>query len=181
MLKCHFESKSEFRKSCLLQLKFGTQFTKLKKNSEICKKLENIIKTYGVKNVLLYLPLEFEVDVRPLIAKLRKSSSCNVFVPYMIDDSFVPVPFRLPIKTKKFRIKEPSFSSLKPKIELAIVPVIGIDGDNRRIGFGKGMYDRYFANLRHKPIIVFTQLKLCKTAQLLGEAHDIKADFVITY
>lgn len=181
MLKCHFESKSEFRKSCLSKLKFSAQFTKLKKNSEICKKLENIIRTYGVKNVLLYLPLKFEVDVRPLITTLRKESKCRVFIPFMKNESFVPVPFRFPLKTKKFNLKEPSFSSLQPKIELAIVPVVGIDGDNRRIGFGKGMYDRYFEKLRHKPIMVFTQLELCKTTQLLGEIHDIKADIVITY
>ena len=179
MLKAHFENKSEFRKSCVKRLKFTAKITKIKKNSVISSKIEKVIKQYSAKNILLYLPLEFEVDLTKLISKLRKDNKCKVFVPFIIGESFIPVPFRFPLEIKKFKIKEPNFSSLKPKIDLVVVPVVGIDGDDRRIGFGKGMYDRYFGSLKKRPIIVFTQLTLCKTSQFLGENHDIKADLII--
>lgn len=180
MLKSHFENKSEFRKSCVKRLKFSARIGKIKKNSVISSKIEKVIKKYSAKNILLYLPLEFEVDLTKLIAKLRKNDNCKVFVPFMIGESFVPVLFRLPLMSGRFKIKEPSFSYLRPKIDLAIVPVVGIDGKNRRIGFGKGMYDRYFGSLKKRPVVVFTQLTICKTTQFLGENHDIMADLIIT-
>ncbi|MCD8477422.1 MAG: hypothetical protein LRY68_05525 [Sulfurospirillum sp.] len=45
----------------------------------------------------------------------------------------------MPLERKIFNIKEPKNSfAVKPKIDLAIVPVIGVDGALKRIGFGKG-------------------------------------------
>jgi 5-formyltetrahydrofolate cyclo-ligase len=51
---------------------------------------------------------------------------------------------------------------------------------NKRIGFGKGMYDRFFDRLGYKPIMVFTQLILCKSEKILSDNYDIQADYIIT-
>lgn len=180
MLKCHFRDKSDFRKSCILKLKFSSKFAKLKKDIEVCNKIEIIIKKSGKKNILLFIPFRFEVNVLPLIAKLRKTGRYNIFVPFITGESFVAVRFRLPLKSNKFGIKEPSFSYFGSKIDIAVVPVVGIDGRNCRIGFGKGMYDRFFSALKYKPKLIFTQIKLCKTTQILSENHDIKADYIVS-
>jgi len=66
------------------------------------------------------------------------------------------------------------------KIDMAVVPVVGVDGKLRRIGFGKGMYDRFFAKLKEKPITVFVQLMKCYTKQNITDDFDIKADIYIT-
>ena len=95
--------------------------------------------------------------------------------------SFKMVKFRLPLNIKKFNIKEPKNSFAKgKKIDLAIVPVLGVDGAFRRIGFGKGMYDRFFESLPYKPKIAFVELSDCITSSLVGESHDIQADIYIT-
>jgi len=173
--------KSDFRKSCILKLRASAKIAKLKKDIVVSNKLERVIKKTGAKNVLLYIPFKFEVNISKLINKLRFSGKYNIFVPYMKDESFVAVKYRLPLKIKKFGIKEPSFSHFSPKIDVVIVPVIGIDGQNKRVGFGLGMYDRYFEKLRKKPFTIFVQLTLCKTTRDLCEAHDIQADSIITY
>ncbi|MGE0052235.1 MAG: 5-formyltetrahydrofolate cyclo-ligase [Arcobacter sp.] len=173
--------KSDFRKSCIKKLEFISLFSKYYKNKIIVKKLEKFIKKSESKNILLYIPLGIEVDIKPLIVTLRKMKSKNVYVPFMQGDSFKIVKFRLPLYKKKFAIKEPNNSFLKPnKIDIAIVPVVGIDAVNKRIGYGKGMYDRFFDRLDYKPTIIFTQLILCKSKKILSDNYDIQADYIIT-
>jgi 5-formyltetrahydrofolate cyclo-ligase len=125
--------------------------------------------------------MDIEVNILPIINKLRKRKDINVYVPFMIGQSFKPVPYRLPLKTKKFAIKEPNFSNKMVKIDMAIVPVVGIDKLDKRIGFGKGMYDRYFWSLNHKPYIVFTQRVLCKSKEVLSNRYDIQANCIISH
>ena len=171
--------KSDFRKSCIKRLKFTSVTSKYYKDKIVIKKLENFINRSKAKNILLYIPLGIEVNVHPLINKLRKSK--NVYVPYMEGDSFKIVKYRLPLQKKKFGIKEPNNSFFKArKIDLAIVPVVGVDAIGKRIGFGKGMYDRFFERLSYKPTLVFTQLVLCKSDKILSESYDIQADYIIT-
>ncbi|NQY20992.1 MAG: 5-formyltetrahydrofolate cyclo-ligase [Campylobacteraceae bacterium] len=177
MLEDH---KSDFRKSCIKRLKFKSRFSKVNTNYIVINKLYKLINSLGCKNILLYLPLKMEVNIMPLIKRLRKEKKVQIYVPYMIGDSFKAVKFRLPLKIKKFGIKEPNNSYLKNKIDLAIVPVVGIDALYKRIGFGKGMYDRYFYRLKHKPIIVFTQLTYCKSSKVLSNHYDIQADYIVT-
>ncbi len=172
--------KSDFRKSCIRRLEFSSRFLKFYKDKKTVKKLKKFIDIYKPKNVLLYIPMGLEVDVLPLINDLRKQQ-INVFVPFMVGDSFKVVKYRLPLQIKKFGIKEPKNSFCVHKnIDLAIVPVVGVDKECKRIGFGKGMYDRFFYRLNYKPTIVFTQLTLCKANESLSNQYDIQADIIIT-
>ncbi len=173
--------KSDFRKSCIKRLEFTSLFLKYYRNKIIVKKLEDFIKRSDSRNILLYIPLGIEVDVKPLIKSLRKIKKREVYVPFMQGESFKIVKYRLPLHKKRFGIKEPNNSFFKArKIDLAIVPVVGIDKLDKRIGFGKGMYDRFFSNLGYKPTMVFTQLVLCKSEKILSNDYDIQADYIIT-
>ncbi len=99
----------------------------------------------NAKNVMLYLPLKNEVNLYSLILRLRKEKKA-LYVPFMEGASFRLVKYRLPLKKKQFGIKEPNDSKqfrIK-NIDLAIVPMVGTDETHRRVGFGKGMYDRFF-------------------------------------
>ncbi|RXK14011.1 5-formyltetrahydrofolate cyclo-ligase [Halarcobacter mediterraneus] len=172
--------KSDFRKLCIKKLEFSSHFSKYYKDKKTVEKLEEFIKLNNFKNILLYIPMSMEVDVLPLINRLRKAK-LNVFVPFMVKDSFKLVKYRLPLKKKRFGIREPNNSfCIHPKVDLAIVPVVGMDKEWKRIGFGKGMYDRFFYRLDYKPTIVFTQLTLCKSNEKLSNKYDIQADFIIT-
>ena len=54
----------------------------------------------------------------------------------------------------KFGVEEPLGLKeklyTKNKIDLMIVPGVGFDKDNNRIGFGKGYYDKYLENTNIK-------------------------------
>ena len=176
-------NKADFRSFALNRLQFFSKITKIKKNKNICLKIIKIIDLHKPKKILLYIPLASEVDVMPIIKELRKRKNIEVYVPFMKGKSFVPVKFRLPLEVKKFGIKEPNFSSFRNndiKLDMAIVPIVGIDETYRRVGFGAGMYDRFFDTLKSKPITIFTQLKLCKSKEIVTSTHDIQADYIIT-
>lgn len=174
-------TKSDFRKYCIKRLKFNSRFIKIRQDRLIIDRLFNIICELKVKKVLLYIPMDLEVNVLPLINRLRKLKGYEVYVPYMFEDSFKVVKYRLPLDKKRFGIKEPRDSLFyKSKIDLAIVPVVGIDRDYKRIGFGKGMYDRFFYRLSYKPTIIFTQRFYCKTDEKLTDDYDIQADYIVS-
>jgi prephenate dehydrogenase len=100
----------------------------------------------------------------------------------MQDLSFKMVKYQLPLKKKKFSILEPvNKQQTLQKIDLAIVPIVGITQDFKRIGFGKGMYDRFFAKLKYKPKIIFLQLSPCISKENIADEFDIKADEYISF
>ncbi len=172
--------KSDFRKSCINRLKFKSRFAKIKKDKIVVNKLVEIIRILEPKRILLFIPMGMEVNVYPLINNLRRHNKVEVYVPYMVGDSFKAVKYRLPLHKKKFGIKEPKNSFLNVKFDAAIVPIVGIDGEYKRIGFGAGMYDRFFARLNYRPTLIFTQTILCQTSKFLSNEYDIQADYVIT-
>ncbi len=143
------------------------------------RKVEQVIKKYNPKALLFYMPMAHEPDLRPLFRKLSKRS--KIYVPFMEGESFKLVQYRLPLRKKRFGIIEPNNSHFYlPKIDLAVVPVVGVDGKMRRIGFGKGMYDRFFALLQKRPITLFVQISKCYTKEIVTDNFDIEADFYIT-
>ncbi len=132
--------------------------------------------------VLLYLPLPNEVDIFPLFTLLRKQKKIHIFVPFMVGISLKIVKYRLPLFRKKFGIREPLESSFAPKtFHVAVVPMLGVDNQLKRIGYGKGMYDRFFATLPQKPRIFFVARELYYSRKKLCDSYDIQADEVLTY
>ena len=171
--------KEDFREQSLQKIQRVSKHNKLYKTALLEKKLLYILKCRKARNILLYYPLPFEADVRKVIRKMRKNR--GVFLPFMEGESFKMVPFRLPLKRKKFGIFEAGVSLRNIKdIDVAIVPSVGVDGQLKRIGFGKGMYDRFFAKLQKKPYTVFVQHQLSYTDEYVCDEYDVSADIVVT-
>jgi 5-formyltetrahydrofolate cyclo-ligase len=172
-------SKSDFRAQCLRRLKSLGGSTKKKRDAEVNRWLSQAIRAVGGRRILLYWPMGFEADIRPTIYRLRRS--CELFLPFMDGVSFKMVPFRYPLERKSFGIYEPRNTYRKyTLIDVAIVPVVGVDGSLRRVGFGKGMYDRFFPTLKTKPYTIFIQSCACRTTQNVCDDYDVQGDLLIT-
>jgi 5-formyltetrahydrofolate cyclo-ligase len=91
------------------------------------------------------------------------------------------VPFRLPLNKKKFGILEAG-NTLRNinKVDIAIVPAVGVDKNLQRVGFGKGMYDRFFAKFKKKPYTIFIQPEICYTKESLCDSYDVACDLLLT-
>ncbi|MGE4397194.1 MAG: 5-formyltetrahydrofolate cyclo-ligase [Sulfurimonas sp.] len=175
-------TKAIFRRNCLEKIKSSPIHNRFYKNAKIdAKLLKELGRFKNLKNlkILFYTSLPFEANTAKSIEKLRKK--CDIFVPFMEGESFKMVPFRLPLKKKKFGIYEAgkSLRDIK-KVDIAIVPVVGVDGNLQRVGFGKGMYDRFFEKLKKRPYTIFIQSEFCYTKELICDEYDITCDLIIT-
>jgi len=171
------DKKKRFRFNCIEKLKSANYKPAL--SLKVSRQIETIIKKRKARAILFYIPMKFEPNLVPLMHKLRKNKV--ILVPFMQGESFKTVQYRLPLKRKRFNIKEPADSNkFSKKIDVAIVPVVGIDRCFRRVGFGKGMYDRFFASLRYKPYTIFVQNRACISKKNITNFYDIKADLFVT-
>ena len=172
-------TKSKFRQNCLKKIKKLPSHNKLYRDYLLNRKLQSLLRAKKRADILFYHPLKDEANIMKTLKKMRKKH--NIFIPFMVGKSFKMVPFRLPLKKKKFGIFEAG-NTLRNirKIDIAIVPVVGVDGRMQRVGFGKGMYDRFFEKLQKRPYTVFIQPKLCHTKEKICDRYDITGDVVIT-
>ncbi len=172
-------TKIKFRENCLKKMKSLPKHNALFRNKKINQQLTKELKRLKAKKILFYYPLGFEADIRDTLFKTRGKS--ELYVPFMQLQSFKMVPFRLPLKKKKFGIYEAGNTIKNIKnIDIAIVPTVGVDGNLQRVGFGKGMYDRFFAKLKKRPYIIFIQPSLCHTKKLVCDDYDIACDLLLT-
>ncbi|SFV65313.1 5-formyltetrahydrofolate cyclo-ligase [hydrothermal vent metagenome] len=176
------EKKKEFRSQCIQALKHRSKKQNYAKDKTLVDVLYAYIKEHEAQSIMLYLPLKIEVNLYPLIYRLRREKK-QLYVPFMEGNSFRLVKYRLPLQKKRFGIKEPKDSKQykAKRIDMAIVPIVGLDITLRRVGFGKGMYDRFFEknskNIKHT---VFVARELCLTKAFITDDYDVQADRIFT-
>jgi 5-formyltetrahydrofolate cyclo-ligase len=172
------ELKNSFRKEALKRLS-KKRVNNYKIDKLLTKELFNFIKNIKAKDIMLFIPLKTEPNIVPLI-KLLRECGYNLYVPFIIGDRFKLVKYRLPLNKKNFGIKEPNNSYKKvKKIDLAIVPILGIDSTYRRVGFGKGMYDRFYSKYSSKiDKTIFLQRYIYCIDKEITNSYDISADYL---
>jgi len=176
------ERKKHFRTEALSRLKKASSHSAYRKDKKVLEGLYRYIIALHAKHIMLYLPLKMEVNLYPLIVRLRKEKK-QLYVPFMEGASFRLVKYRLPLRQKRFGIKEPLDSKQYriKKIDIAIVPIVGVDVTHRRVGFGKGMYDRFFEkNKKNIKQTVFVARELCYAKEIVTDHYDVKADMIFT-
>lgn len=133
-------------------------------------------------NVLLYIPLSTEVNITHILAKLKQDKKYQVFVPKLEKTSFNMVKYRFPLVKTHWRLYEPKTCKIYKNIliDIAIVPVLGVDKNIKRIGFGKGMYDRFYETFKVRPYSIFVSRLRHISSKSLCEWHDIQADMYVS-
>jgi len=145
----------------------------------ISLEIDKVIKALKPRSILFYLPLSMEVDLRSLIVKYRRKK-LKILIPKIEKESFKMVEYRSPLEESSFKTKEPKSHFEYKKVDLIIVPVIAVDRDFRRVGFGKGMYDRFYQKLKKKPKVIFVQRLPLISKSSVCESFDIKCDIYIS-
>ena len=166
--------KKTFRKICIEKAKKRKGINSYKHDKMLNRMLFDIIKKEKAKKIMLYVPLKIEVNIAALILKLRREKKV-LLVPFMEGESFSLVKYRLPLRKKQFGVKEPqNRNKYNDKVDLAIVPIIGTDMTLRRVGFGKGFYDRFFEK-NHKKIhkVLFISREYCISSKIITDDHDV--------
>ena len=156
------------------------------KSDKICESILSEDFHIQSKVIALYMPFNNEVDVTKLIVDAIKNNK-KVCLPCCINNS--EMEFKLVNKlndlTKnKFGIFEPKLNCptiLKEDINLMIIPLLAFDEKNKRLGYGKGYYDRYLlGNSTIKKIGVAYKEQYCKNLNLFTSKFDVSLDGIIT-
>ncbi len=119
----------------------------------------------------------------PIQAVLQKANHLTWVYPRIVDDQleFFEVGDE-GFSRGVFQIEEPIPGPRKPQpisgLSGVLVPALGFDIHGRRLGRGRGFYDRFLENNQIiKAGVAFRHHIL---AELPAEAHDVKMDYVVT-
>ena len=155
-----------------------------KQSAKICQRLLGSHLWNENQSVLLYFPLQTEVDIKLLIEKgldSGKTISLPRFEPRTKRYEIGSINGLEDVVEGAFGVNEPSpdCPEIDPKqLDLGIVPGVGFDALGTRLGRGGGYYDRLLQGL------TATVCGVCFREQVLPripeEAHDIKMDWIAT-
>lgn len=140
-------------------------------------------KIKAASTVLLYYSMPGEVYTHDLVEKMHVEGK-TVLLPKMTGEGTMCL---IPYTGRQCLVKAGTFNVLEPhgepitdfdKIDVAVVPGIAFTADGRRMGRGKGYYDRFLSSAHS-----VYKIGLCFPFQLLEDiptdAHDVAMDEVV--
>lgn len=132
----------------------------------------NILDKYN--NVGIYYPIGTEINVIDLV---KYYNNKNFYLPTTKDEiNFVYYDTNTKLIDGPFNTKEPIGDIVnRDLIECFIIPCVAINKDNKRIGYGKGYYDRYLNG--YKGFKIGICYKEYGNVDLKLEEHDVILDY----
>lgn len=149
-------------------------------SAKIVEKIAELDIFKSAKNIMLFYPLKYEVDLLPLLDFQDK----NFYLPKVFGENLLVCPYK-----KGDELSLSSFDTLEPKtatiddetiLDLIFVPALMTDKSGYRLGYGGGFYDKFLS----KPSIRATKIVALSSELIIDElphdAFDVKVDLVIT-
>ncbi|HSU54065.1 MAG TPA: 5-formyltetrahydrofolate cyclo-ligase, partial [Candidatus Dormibacteraeota bacterium] len=134
-------------------------------------------------SILLFAPLVEELDAWPLLAEGLRSGK-QMLLPRYKSGHYVACEIKNPdmdLEPGKFGIREPTGSCRElslNRLDLVLVPGIAFDLQGRRLGRGKGFYDRLLAEVRGTTCGVAFDEQIVPEVPV--EPHDKRVDCILT-
>lgn len=128
------------------------------------------------KNVMLFYPLENEVNLLPLLEDKTK----NFYLPRINDNELECCKYSKgdELCESCFHTKEPICEACEiSNVDLVVVPALACDKDNYRLGYGGGFYDRFLKDFKGKKVVCIPKELIVST--VYPESHDIKMDLIL--
>jgi 5-formyltetrahydrofolate cyclo-ligase len=152
---------------------------KLNAQKRINAHVENFVQKLGVYDVGIYYALKSEVTTRNIIGALL-SLNFNISLPKVMDDNIMHFYKLSSLK----EVQEGSYSKVSAcndicKPSLILTPLVAFDKHFNRLGYGKGYFDRYFADHPYTIKVGLAFSKQYYNGKFEIESHDIKLDYII--
>ena len=130
-----------------------------------------------------YYSFNYEIDPFPILKKFE-TLNYILSLPRISKNSgmnFFNWSTKEPLNVNKYGIPEPISNKIKYP-DILLVPLVAYDGDNNRIGYGGGFYDRYLKKIKKikKVITIGLAFSFQKVKKIPFQKHDFKLDFIIT-
>ena len=153
-------------------------------SAKICRHIQSFIQAHAFQQGMGFLAFPGEPDLRSLMGELDLAMQWGV--PKVREEGlcFYPWPPSTPLCKSPFGFWEPE--GLEPPFSfsvptLILVPALGLDAKGHRIGFGKGHYDRFLAQLDPKACITMGVVyDACLREVLPQDPWDIPLQYCCT-
>ncbi len=145
-------------------------------------RMTEILSSLPVGTIGFYWPFKGEFDFRDLVENLL-NQGWKAALPVVVNKE-TPLEFRLWTPEIKlvpgiWNIPVPEERNILIPTVL-IVPLVGFDNNNYRLGYGGGYYDRTIASFNCPPVTIGVGLDLCKLDTIFPQRHDIPMDKIVT-
>lgn len=152
---------------------------------EVCTRVRENVAWRDSECLLLYMPLPDEVDIRALaresltlgkvVALPRFDPNNQVYVACQV------VELSRDLETGRFRVQEPTAECPvipSNRLDFVVVPGIAFTLSGRRLGRGKGYYDRLLATVSGTKCGVALDEQIVDSIPV--ETHDVQLDWIVT-
>ena len=178
--------KGDIRRRTLAARKLQPPEERESKSREICRQIAQIEEYQNAQTILFYMPIRGEANITPLLqARLREGRKC--LLPKCGDERLLELFYindlDLDLTIGKFNILEPCGRAIPctaEGISVIIVPGVAFDAYGRRIGYGKGYYDRLLSSLRGKTALIAPAFELQLVDSIPADACDMPVDYIVT-
>jgi 5-formyltetrahydrofolate cyclo-ligase len=156
--------------------------TRSKHAAAIERYLQGLLARTAPQTIGFYLPFKGEFDARPLVrALLEKGWTAGL--PAVVDKKG-PLEFRawqprIDMVPGVYDIPVPKARNLVTP-SMLLVPVVGFDAENYRLGYGGGYYDRTLAAMQPRPTTLGIGFELSRLKTIYPQEHDVPLDVIIT-
>lgn len=177
--------KNPLRQQMLERLQKISTIQREQFSAQTCELLRNQLIWQNAKSILFYAPLPNEVDIWPLVSEALAADKIVALPGFDAEEnSYVARQIKsleTDFERGQFGIREPKSDcpeiSLN-RLDLALVPGLGFDLAGRRLGRGKGFYDRLLVQ------ISATKCGVCFDEQIVEvipiETHDVNLNCILT-
>lgn len=137
----------------------------------------------AISSIGFYWPFRLEIDFRPFMRQLH-AKGYRLALPVVVEKN-APVVFRrwspgCKMEHGIWNIPVPAEGeAMHP--DLLVIPLVGYDSNNYRLGYGGGYYDRTLASSdTWKPIKAGVGFAFTCTESIYPQTHDIPMNYVFT-
>jgi len=152
------------------------------KTAALIANLRPLLNEQAFRTISAYWPIRGEPDLRPLMADLHQAG-CTVLLP-VVTEKNAPLVFRpwqpgCELIRGIWNIPVPACGEPQ-RPEVVLVPLVGADAENFRLGNGGGYYDRTLVSFSQKPLAVGVGFALCRIPTIFPMPWDVRMDAVVT-
>ena len=172
--------KSSLRKT-LLEKRDGTSFDLIKiASKQIHNNLKQIDIYRNAQSIGCYFPIGSEVLTQDIMQEIL-SNGKELSLPKVVDKnlSFRQISGFGDLEKGTYNIMEPKDNfPISKKIDVVLVPTVGITRKGVRLGYGHGYYDRYLLSSTAKTIALTYEKQIIKSIPF--SEKDVKIDWIVS-
>ena len=177
-------TKKQIRSKILLRLKTQKEEDRERKSRAILKKLFGTLIFKKAKTVMFYISFDGEVDTREMIKKARGLGKI-IAVPVSAKKGMIyPALLNENARLLKgpYGVREPAVQRTIDlhEIDLVVVPGVAFDKHGRRLGRGKGCYDRLLSKFAQRAFTLGLAFDFQILPSLPTTAHDVSVKEVLS-